>query len=884
MAAAVVSFTAKKLGELLNSEIKHLDGVRAKVTEIQRELEQMESFLKEADKKQNKDERVKDRVAKIRELAFTIEDVIETFAMEDPTKNHESCLMNTLRACLPIDGIITLCSSPCLPRRAISIHNISSEIDAIKKEITVLTTSLQTYGIKGLEEGQTSISSVNPRSKRIFYSHIVEKDFVGMQKEFEQLISALKEDQNHPEVKESFEKFAWVCITQQFDREKVLKEVLKQLIHETRKKDVATMDDGELVGELYNVQKENNCLVVLDDIWKLDSWGQLKDAFPVGETASGSKILVTTREKRVADIGHVQKIEGLTIEEGWQLLCKKAGITDDILSADVIVASQMEGIGKSMVKKCKGLPLAISSIGGILNGKLLREWKIIDKDISFYLRAGVLTEADEDHTVRQVLGLSYDSLSPCLRQCFLCFAKFEEDQVIDTLELYLLWMAEGLLSVEDKAEGMMLLDVAESFLDELTHRSLVQVKKNEDKGNSWSKYKTCSVHDLVRDLCLSKAEEENFIKVIHSKPERENEYRARRLCINSFNESLLKLYDDDTVSHFRSLFVATPSPGLRKAECMWPNKILSLENLKLLRIFRAQHFKFTKQEMEIISGLVYLKCLNLHECIVEELPSSIGDLRNLEILDLRVVSTLKVPNVLWKLKQLKYLYLPSKLEVVEKLGFKGLDELESIHNFDSFHSDMYELIGLQKLKIVSGMLNTESDVSCKAFLDFINSRELRQSDLRIFMEDRLNWVSWLECCFINVLHIWGPICRSPEEYEYDHTRFSSSCLGLKQWRVEEGAMPNLFSLTISDCRELEMLPEGLRYLVALSSLTIIAMPVAFKDRIRGMDGVDGVDMYKISHVPFLLPTIPYRKISDVSVPRRFAYVPVPNAGVPFQLT
>nr|XP_017216138.1 PREDICTED: probable disease resistance protein At1g59620 isoform X2 [Daucus carota subsp. sativus] len=133
---------------------------------------------------------------------------------------------------------------------------------------------------------------------------------------------------NHVKIRDHFKAFAWVCISQQFDREKVLKGILKQLLPDDRKGEVSNMEDPDLVDGLRRVQLEKKCLIVIDDIWNNDSWRMLQPAFPLGETTSGCKILLTTRNLTVAEIGSVCKIPGLTEDEGWQLLSRKTRIYD----------------------------------------------------------------------------------------------------------------------------------------------------------------------------------------------------------------------------------------------------------------------------------------------------------------------------------------------------------------------------------------------------------------------------------------------------------------------------------------------------------------------------------------------------------------------------
>lgn len=170
---------------------------------------------------------------------------------------------------------------------------------------------------------------------------------------------------------------------------------------------------------------------------------------------------------------------------------------------------------------------------------------------------------------------------------------------------------------------------------------------------------------------------------------------------------MLKPYDHHVISHILSLLVLNSAFNTVR---VWPDKILNLGKFKLLRVLTVSRYKFTRQDIGSMSELVYLKCLCLLYCMFEELPSSIGNLRNLQTLDLRSRYPIRVPNVLWKLKQLKHLYLPRyfKVGIIEKLRFEGLYELEMIYNYDSEFCNTHDLIQLSKLKVFAGksMLGT----------------------------------------------------------------------------------------------------------------------------------------------------------------------------------
>ncbi|KAM7486238.1 hypothetical protein LguiA_002247 [Lonicera macranthoides] len=72
---------------------------------------------------------------------------------------------------------------------------------------------------------------------------------------------------------------------------------------------------------------------------------------------------------------------------------------------------------------------------------------------------------------------------------------------------------------------------------------------------------------------------------------------------------------------------------------------------------------------------------------------------------------------------------------------------------------------------------------------------------------------------------------------------------LENWRVDEGAMPNLFSLEIISCPNLKMVPYGLQFITTLQKLKIRWMPEEFSNRVRWEHGKTGEDFYKVRHVP-----------------------------------
>jgi hypothetical protein len=96
-------------------------------------------------------------------------------------------------------------------------------------------------------------------------------------------------------------------------------------------------------------------------------------------------------------------------------------------------------IGKQIVKKCSGVPLAVRTLGSLLYSKTEeRDWiSIRDNEI------WKLEQKEDD--ILPALRLSYDQLPSYLKQCFAYCSLYPKDFTYDNMDLIHSWMANGLL-------------------------------------------------------------------------------------------------------------------------------------------------------------------------------------------------------------------------------------------------------------------------------------------------------------------------------------------------------------------------------------------------------------------------------------------------------
>ncbi|CAL8990155.1 unnamed protein product [Prunus brigantina] len=557
----------------------------------------MQGFLKDADARQGQDETVRIWVAKIRDAAYDLEDVIQTYGLKVVSKKKRG-LKNVLKR------------FACIFKEGVDVHRIGNEIENITTRISDLRSSLQKYNIKELTtdrdgSGDESSLQLHERLRRSC-SYVVERDVVGLESNVEELVMHLVKDENRHQVVSiwGMSGLGKTTLARQVYHDKKS----SFLLPGNKKQEMKDMTDDEIAKKLFRVLQEMKCLVILDDIWRIETWNLLKTAFPNVETES--TILLTTCNQKVATLPNrnafLHKLQPLNENESWNLLEKKA--TSERADIDLGIFTKKRELGMKMLRYCAGLPLAIIVLAGVLATKnTIREWERVHENVHEYIRRGIGHE-EEYEGASWVLALSYDDLPYYLKPCFLYLGHYPEDSEFFVSELTRLWVAEGLISFRQQRHGSRetMEDIAHDCLSELVERCLVQVGTSGSTGT----IKGCRLHDLVRDMCLLKAKEESFLQINNSLQENEADNpltsssmvakaaqlgKIRRLAIYlDENADRLVSSRDETNGHVRSLLYFLPQGWMPKSI---EGLLSPLKDFKVLRVLKVERLYHVEVEL-----------------------------------------------------------------------------------------------------------------------------------------------------------------------------------------------------------------------------------------------------------------------------------------------
>ncbi|CAJ1911928.1 unnamed protein product [Sphenostylis stenocarpa] len=595
---------------------------------------------------------------------------------------------------------------------------------------------------------------------------------------------------NDKRMDEHFQLKMWVCISNDFD----IRQIIVKMINSAFASDNATasasalahqdnvngLDIEQLQSLLRHKLSGQKYLLVLDDTWNDDraKWIELKDLIKVG--AVGSKILVTTRGNSIASMmGTVPSyvLEALSAENCLSLFVKWA-----FKEGEEKKYPNLVDIGREIVKKCGGVPLAVRTLGSSLFLNFDTErWEFIrDQEI------WKLNQKKDD--ILPALKLSYDQMPSYLRHCFAFFSLYPKDFLFADGFLVNIWGSLGLL--QSPAGDQKIENIGRQYIEELRSRSFLEDFKN------FGPVYFFKLHDLVHDLALYVAKEEVLVvnSHTHSIPE-----HVRHLSV----------VENDSLSH--DLFPKSKSVRT----LIFPIPGVGIDSETLLDTW--------------IRRYKYLRVLYLGDSSFETLPNSIARLEHLQALLLTNNTKIKrVPNSICKIQNLQFLFfwgcveletLPKglgmlinlrKLFITTKQSILPEDEFASLTNLHTLGFKYCDNIKILVRQTQLPSLKVFIIQSCGSLeslpLHFLSQLEALFVERCEMLNLSLNYESTIQNLRMKFLHL-------------DHCPRQQS---LPQWI--QGAANTLKTLLILNWDNLTMLPEWLTTMSHLKVLQIVNCP------------------------------------------------------------
>ncbi|XP_059633101.1 putative disease resistance RPP13-like protein 1 [Cornus florida] len=702
------------------------------------------------------------------------------------------------------------------------IENVIEKLEYIAKQKDVL-------GLKNDGEGKFGVSQRTPTTPHLIESHVYGRD--GDKEEIIKLLLADDEmDNTDPfcvipilgmggigkttlaqtvyndkRMDECFDVKAWACVSDDFN----VMNVTKALLESATNKPCDTMNLELLQSSLKDKLSKKKFLIVLDDVWNenYDNWHVLLLPFMVG--AKRSKIIVTTRNEEVLSVTNT--LPPYCLKEMSDNACWLLFLHHAFGNRKPDVFPSLKPIGRQIVNKCKGLPLAAKTLGGLLGSKL-------DTDYWYkILNSNLWDLPPKKNAILPALRLSYHHLPTNLKRCFAYCSIFPKDYEFDRKSLVLLWMAEGFVQQIEKVKRME--EVADGYFAELLSRSLFQ-----ESTQSKARY---VMHDLINDLA---------------------QFVSRKMCMRlEDKEEKNKQHEIFEKGHHFS-YIRTKYDVFKKFESLYEVRRLRTF-LPLASSLGGEFCYLTKKVVhDLLPKSSFLRVLSLSGYCINELPDSIGNLKHLRYLDLSHTEINSLPRSVSTLYNLQTLLLCECIHLTElpmdmgnlinlrHLDISGsgiremplqIDNLRSLHTLPEFIVGSDSGSGIGKLR---NLVHLQGRLSISRLENVANAWEARRANLKDKQDLNELMVEWSnnfdelrnESVEMDVLEMLQPHQKLEKITVkcYRGTRFAS-------W-LGNPSFYKLVSLSFVDCERCMFLPP-LGQLPSLKKLLI-----------KGMNGVKSV--------------------------------------------
>ncbi|XP_028754372.1 putative disease resistance protein RGA1 [Neltuma alba] len=710
MTEAVIKAALESLSSLIQKELCLFLGVGREMRRLSGVLTRIKAVLEEAEKKQLTNKSLKYWLLDLRDAAYLLDDILDECSTEALSLEYQEEVQASCLYYFNLSHVMFRCK---IAKKLKGISQRLYQIDEEKSRFQLSET---------VHEGKNEVME-----RRQTTSIITQTRFFGREADKETIVDFLVGDASNLEdvsvypvtgigglgkttlaqhvfhdqrVVSHFEPRIWVCVSENFN----LKRLSKDIIESATRQPCGDLGLEPLQGRVQQELGGKRYLLVLDDVWNDNQgkWDELKYVLACG--SKGASILVTTRLRTVASItGTVSaphELSQLSEDDCWELFRQRAFGSKEEAREELIT------IGREIVRKCNGVPLAAKTLGGLLRFQRNEdEWLRIKESQIWNL-------PQEEDSILPALRLSYLNLSAKLRRCFAYLAVFPKDRGMSKKKVIELWMANGFLSTD---EGFELEGDGDRVWNELYLKSFfVDVEIDESAYDTWFK-----IHDLVHDLAQSVMGEECYSGTLENGPLVERTYH-------------LSLGDVDQSSNLWSSYLNKVK--FLKTFIMLEDYYSQVDTCcdGLLKCYhlRAFDLKFSNEVSSSIDQLKHLRYLNLSHGRFTILPDSICRLWNLLILNLNMCDSLKMlPNKLKCLKSLRHLHLEGCLSLSRMAP--GMRQLTCLKTLSAYVVDVQEGFLLEEVE----NLNLEGTLSIKRLERVTSETDARKARLA---DKRLN--------------------------------------------------------------------------------------------------------------------------------------------------
>ncbi|KAK4724905.1 hypothetical protein R3W88_027684 [Solanum pinnatisectum] len=595
---ATVQIVLEKLLSLTIEEVRSLRNCKKNLRMLTKYVSIIQAFIHDAERRQVNDKAVEEWLKMLERVAEDAKNVFDEFRYESlkaQVMNNRTKLM---------EKVNNFCSHTAFK------YKMSRKIKSINEDLRDINQLANNLGLQSLMVPSRQMLPIQETDSIVVASDVIGRDkdaaeikekILNMRKEVVLCTIPIvgmgglgkttlaKRIFNDQHIKQQFKKRVWLCLPEMVETKSFLELILKSLTE--RKVEVQSRDI--IVKTLQDALGEKKYLLVLDDLWRVDStsWHEFMDTLRGINASRGNCILVTTRIKQVASTVAVDlhMLGKLTDYHCWSIFKQRVFVDGE-------VPEEILSMENKIVEMCQGLPLAAIVLGGLLFNKDKHDWQaILDGNPQ------VAGEDDlRENSIKKILKLSYDYLpSPHLKKCFGYFAMFPKDFEFEKDQLIQLWMAEGFLS--PCQETTVMEDVRSKFFQLLLQYSLLQDVKLDELNNITH----CKMHDLVHDLAGD---------ILKSKLFDQKSAGWRYFGWDSPTDQIDKINE----------------PG-RLSTLFWKRNIsedmlLSFQFLRVLNLSRSGIEELSAS----IGKLIYLRYLDVSYTKIKALPNSICKLYNLQ--------------------------------------------------------------------------------------------------------------------------------------------------------------------------------------------------------------------------------------------------------------